>query len=48
VIVSHESLEVAVQLHPALELTLTTPVVAVANVRFDEVGVIENVQGAPA
>jgi hypothetical protein len=46
--VSHESLEVAVQLHPAPALTATTPVVAVANARFDEVGEIENVQGAPA
>jgi len=48
VIVSHESLEAAVQLHPALELTVTTPVVAVGNARVDEDGEIENVQGAPA
>lgn len=48
VIVSHESFEVAVQLHPAPALTVTRPVVADGNARFDEVGEIENVQGAPA
>jgi len=45
--VSHESLDVAVQLHPAPALTLSEPVVAAGNARFEEAGEIENVHGAP-
>ena len=45
---SHESFDVEFQLQPTPELTVTTPVVAAAEARFDEVGEIENVQGAPA
>jgi hypothetical protein len=48
VIVSHASFDVAVQLHPVPALTVTIPVVAAAFTRFDEVGEIENVHGAPA
>ena len=42
------SLLTAVQLQPVPAVTLTVPVVAVDDVRFDEVGAIVNVQGAPA
>lgn len=45
--VSHEVLDVAVHEHPELPLTVTMPVVAVANTRFTDVGVIVNVHGAP-
>ena len=48
-IVIHEvALLVAVQLQPVAAVTLTVPVVAVDDVRFDDVGEIVNVQGAPA
>ena len=47
-IVIHESLLVAVQLQPAPAVTVTVPVVAADDVRFDDVGAIANVQGAPA
>ena len=46
--VSHESLDVAVQLHPAPALTVTMPVVAAGNARVEEAGEIETVHGAPA
>ena len=39
---------VAVQLQPVPAVTVTVPVVAVDDVRFDEVGEIVNVQGTPA
>ena len=42
------SLLVAVQEQPAPALTATVPVVAADVVRFEEVGAIVNVQGAPA
>ena len=42
------SLLVAVQLQPAPAVTVTVPVVAAADVRFDDVGEMVNVQGAPA
>jgi hypothetical protein len=48
VIVSHESFDVAVQLQPVPALTVTVPVVAAELTRFDDVGEIEKVQGAPA
>ena len=48
VIVSQPALLVAVQLHPVPAVTVTVPVVATDVVRFDEVGAIVNVQGAPA
>ena len=48
VIVIQASLLVAVQLQPAPAVTVTVPVVATDEVRFDEVGEIVNVQGAPA
>jgi hypothetical protein len=38
----------AVQLQPVAAVTVTVPDVATAVVRFDEVGAIVNVQGAPA
>jgi len=38
----------AVQLHPVAAVTVTVPVVAADVVRFDEVGEIANVHGAPA
>ena len=47
-IVSQASLLVAVQLQPVPAVTATLPVVAADVVRFDEVGEIVNVQGAPA
>ena len=46
-IVSHASLLVALQLHPVPAVTATLPVVATEDVRFDDVGEIVNVQGAP-
>jgi len=42
------SLLVADQLQPVPAVTVTVPVVAADVVRFDEVGAIVNVQGAPA
>jgi len=42
------SLLTAVQLQPALAVTVTVPVVAADVARFDEVGAMVNVQGAPA
>ena len=42
------TLLVAVQLHPVPAVTVTVPVVAADVVRFDDVGLIVNVQGAPA
>lgn len=45
--VSHESLDVADQLHPAPAPTVTIPVVAVGNANVDEVGEIVIVHGAP-
>jgi len=48
VTVIQASLLVAVQLHPVPAVTVTVPVVATDVVRFDEVGAIVNVQGAPA
>ncbi len=47
-IVSQVALLVAVQLQPVPAVTVTVPVVATADVRFDDVGKIVNVQGAPA
>jgi hypothetical protein len=47
-IVSQASLLVAVQLQPVPAVTVTLPVVATDDVRFDDVGEIVNVQGAPA
>ena len=41
------ALLVAVQLHPVPPMTLTVPVAAIDEVRFDDVGEIVNVQGAP-
>ena len=38
----------AVQLQPAPAVTVTVPVVALDDVRFDDVGAIVNVQGTPA
>ena len=38
----------AVQLQPVPAVTVTVPVVAEDDVRFEEVGEIANVQGAPA
>jgi hypothetical protein len=42
------SLLVAVQLQPVPAVTVTVPVVATDDVRFDDVGAMVNVQGAPA
>ena len=47
-IVIHVSLLAAVQLQPVPAVTETLPVAAAADVRFDDVGEIVNVQGAPA
>ena len=47
-IVSHVALLVAVQLQPVPAVTVTVPVAATDVVKFDEVGEIVNVQGAPA
>ena len=46
--VIHESLLVADQLQPVPAVTVTVPVAAAGVVRFDEVGAIVNVHGAPA
>jgi hypothetical protein len=48
VTVIQASLLAAVQLHPVPAVTVTVPVAAADVVRFDEVGAIVNVQGAPA
>ena len=42
------SLLAADQLHPVPAVTVTVPVAAADVVRFDDVGLIVNVQGAPA
>ena len=42
------SLLTAVQLHPVPAVTVTEPVVAADDVRFDEVGEIVTVHGTPA
>ena len=47
-IVIQPTLLVAVQLQPVPAVTVTVPVAAVDVVRFDEVGAIVKVQGAPA
>ena len=47
-IVIHVALLAAVQLQPAPAVTVTVPVAATDVVKFDEVGEIVNVQGAPA
>ena len=47
-IVIQPTLLVADQLHPVPAVTVTVPVAAAAVVRFDDVGLIVNVQGAPA
>ena len=47
-IVIQRSLLAAVQLHPVPAVTVTVPVAAADVVRFDDVGAIVNVQGAPA
>jgi hypothetical protein len=46
--VIHPTLLAAVQLQPVPAVTVTVPVAAAEVVRFDEVGAIVNVQGAPA
>jgi hypothetical protein len=48
VIVIQLALLVDVQLQPVPAVTVTVPVVATDDVRFDEVGAMLNVQGAPA
>jgi hypothetical protein len=48
VTVIQASLLAAVQLQPVPAVTVTVPVAAADVVRFDEVGAIVNVQGAPA
>jgi hypothetical protein len=48
VTVSQVLLLTAVQLQPAPAVTVTVPVVAAADVRFDDVGEMVNVHGAPA
>ena len=45
---SHPVFVVAVQMQPALAVTVTVPVVATAVVKFAEVGEIENEHAAPA
>jgi len=47
-IVSQASLLVAVQLQPAPAVTVIEPLIAIDDVRFDDVGEIVNVHGAPA
>jgi len=47
VTVSQASLLVAVQLQLEPAMTLTVPVAAIDDVRFDDVGEIVNVHGAP-
>ena len=42
------ALLVAVQLQPVPAVRVTVPVVAADDVRFDDVGAMVNVQGAPA
>jgi len=46
--VSQASLLVAVQLQPALAVTVIEPLIASDEVRFADVGEIVNVHGAPA
>src|SRR5947208_17173073 len=46
--VSHASFDAAVQLQPAPVLTVTVPVVAADDARFEESGEIEKEHGAPA
>jgi hypothetical protein len=46
--VIHPTLLAAVQLQPVPAVTVTVPVAAAEVVRFDEVGAIVKVQGAPA
>ena len=46
--VIHVALLVAVQLQPEADVTSTVPVVAADDVRFDDVGTMVNVHGAPA
>jgi hypothetical protein len=49
VIVIHEvALLVAVQLQPAPAVTVTVPLVAADDARFDDVGEMENEHGTPA
>ena len=48
VTLSQPVLVVAVHVQPALAVTVTVPVVATDDVRFDETGEIENEHGAPA
>ena len=48
VTVSHASLLTAVQLQPVPAVTVTEPVVATDVLRFDEVGAMVKVHGAPA
>ena len=47
-IVIQASLLVAVQLQPVPAVTVTVPVAATDDVKFNDVGAIVNVQGAPA
>jgi len=47
-IVSQVALLVAVQLQPVPAVTVTVPVVATDDVRFDDAGKIVNEHGAPA
>ena len=47
-IVIHASLVAAVQLQPVPAVTVTVPVAAADVVRFDDVGAMVNVHGAPA
>jgi len=47
-IVIQVALLVAVQLQPVPAVTVTVPVAATEDVRFDDVGAIVNVHGAPA
>ena len=48
VTVIQPTLLAAVQVHPVPAVTVTLPVVAADVVRFDEVGEMVNVHGAPA
>jgi len=48
VIVSHESLLTAVQLHVALAVTVTFPLTAIDDVRFEDAGAIVTRHGTPA
>ena len=47
-IVIHESLLAAVHAQPVPAVTVTVPVVAADEVRFDDVGAMVKVHGAPA